>query len=459
LVALSSSVLIGLGAWALLEAYQRLGRTPMEWLDYLDLRLQGHTRLERWAQPVLAELRSSLHAPSAAERAAMPMVVPPPPPRRGAAEVLPPKPVPRTAKVWRVGPGGPVLRIADAARLAQDGDVVEIESGDYRQDVAVWPQRRLTIRGVNGAARLYADGHAAESKAIWVLRNGQFDIANIDFIGTRVGDGNGAGIRFEGGALRLRQCLFWGNQMGLLTGGEGTMPDATLVIEDSEFAYSRVQGRWGHNLYVGTIASLTMRGSYSHHAGVGHLLKSRARRNQVLYNRLTDESGGRASYELEFPNGGEALVVGNVIQQQEGTENGVMVAYGLEGLHWPVNTLTLASNTLVNDHPLGGSFLRVAQGVDLVRSANNLLVGVGRFQVPGPLVSMADVRVNWDVFVRPARYDYRLRRPQAALAYRPLDDTALQLQMVPKAEYRHPRSTQALVSPPAWVGAVQQTAD
>jgi hypothetical protein len=72
-------------------------------------------------------------------------------------------------------------------------------------------------------------------------------------------------------------------------------------------------------------------GSYFHHADVGHLLKSRAARSHILYNRLTDETGGRASYELEFPNGGLAYVVGNVIEQAATTENETIISFGAEG--------------------------------------------------------------------------------------------------------------------------------
>lgn len=36
----------------------------------------------------------------------------------------------------------------------------------------------------------------------------------------------------------------------------------------------------------------------------------------IYYNRLTDEAGGQASYELEFPNGGMVYVVGNIVEQR-----------------------------------------------------------------------------------------------------------------------------------------------
>ncbi len=291
-----------------------------------------------------------------------------------------------------------------------------------------------------------------EGKAIWVIRHGDFDISNIDFIGTRANDRNGAGIRFEGGNLLLRHCLFWDNQMGLLTSGSERDSNTTLRIEFSEFAYSEVKGRWGHNLYVGTIDTLTVTGSYFHHAGVGHLLKSRARVNDIRYNRFTDESGGRASYELDFPNGGEVRLVGNIVQQQQGTENGKMISYGEEGYKWPRNTLQMASNTFVNDHPHGGSFVYVAPGADSVLSANNLRAGKGKDNIVDPLTVVNDHRVTWADFRHAARYDYALRDPAPELLYQPLTGPAGS-GLVPQARYVHPMTVEQLQAPPMYVGA------
>lgn len=439
-----------------LTAYRQFGRTPGELMDYIERRLDGHPKLEVVAQPIIAGLRQVFDAPSVAERARIPFFVPPPPPRRGPGEVGRLDRIPAGVRVWRVGPNGPITKISDAARLARAGDHVEIEAGDYRQDVAVWNQSHLTIRGVNGAARLFADGRSAEGKAIWVIRRGEFDISNIDFVGAKVEDGNGAGIRFEGGHLRLRGCLFWGNQVGLMTSNQGSAPDATLVIETSEFAYSHVQNSWSHNLYVGTIASLMVTASYFHHAGVGHLLKSRARFNDILYNRLTDESGGRASYEMDFPNGGMVRLVGNVVQQQRYTEHSALIAFGMEGYKWPINTLLMGNNTLINDHPYGGTFLRVAPGADRVEAANNLLVGPGTYQVKDRLRVFNDVNADWKAFVRPSREDYRLSHPEAWMAYQPNPETELGLKLIPHAQYVHPRSVRPLSSGPTYVGAIQE---
>ena len=134
---------------------------------------------------------------------------------------------------WRVGhlPGA-LVRIEDAAARAQDGDVVEIEAGEYRGDVAVWQQRRLVIRAVGGPVRLVADGRSAEDKAIWVIRDGVFDISGIEFDGARVPHNNGAGIRFERGRLSLRDCRFLRDELGLLTSND---PGADLRIQSCEF--------------------------------------------------------------------------------------------------------------------------------------------------------------------------------------------------------------------------------
>ena len=107
-------------------------------------------------------------------------------------------------------------------------------------------------------------------------------------------------------------------------------------------------------------------GSYFHHARVGHLLKTRAAESFILYNRLTDEARGRASYKLEFPSGGVAYVIGNIIHQNRQTENPNIISFGAEGYNWPHNELYLINNTLVDDLSEQGNFLRVKTGADRI---------------------------------------------------------------------------------------------
>ena len=259
--------------------------------------------------------------------------------------------------------------------MARDGDVVEIVAANYSGDaaVAVWTQAHLTIRGVAGRPVMAAAGQSAEGKGIWVVRGTEVLIENIVFRGARVPDLNGSGIRHEQGRLTVRNCLFDDNEMGILTANRDSL---TLIVEDSEFSHGVLATpRLSHLLYAGRIARLEVRGSYFHHGLIGHLLKSRARFNLIEYNRLTDERGGRASYELEFPEGGVAVVIGNLIQQSAATENDRMIAFGAEGLPYERNSVVLSSNTLVDELPAGGEFLAIWGGGRVaVKTFNNLLV-------------------------------------------------------------------------------------
>ena len=272
-----------------------------------------------------------------------------------------------TGGLIQVGKTRAIRTIGEAAAKAKSGDTVEIDAGDYFADTAVWGQDRLTIRSVGGRARFIAGGASAEGKGIFVIRGLDVTVENIDFVGAKVADGNGAGIRFERGHLVVRNCIFSGNENGILT-ATGPM---SLEIENSEFASNGTTNGRGHSIYVGNIEKLRIAGSYIHHAAGGHLLKSRAAENHVLANRLTDEIGGHASYELEFPNGGANYVIGNIIEQGSETQNATIVSVGAEGYSWPRNELYLINNTIANDRPSGGMFLNVKNGVQKVMAVNS----------------------------------------------------------------------------------------
>ena len=277
-----------------------------------------------------------------------------------------------------VGPLEKISTVTEAAKRARDGEVIEIRPGEYRGQPAIWTQNNLLIRGSGARPVMIADGKDAEGKAIWVVRGGDVRIENIEFRGARVASGNGAGIRFERGHLAIHRCAFFDNEMGVLT---ANLPGMTLAVSDSEFAAApRTPGDLHHLLYVGAIGRFELSGSRFEQGYLGHLVKSRARENYVRYNLLVDGAEGRASYELEFPNGGVAYVVGNVIGQSAGTDNPVLVSYGAEGPRWPENALFLAHNTLLNDFH-AGAFLKVwnekfPAGIE-TWAINNLTVGYG----------------------------------------------------------------------------------
>lgn len=290
---------------------------------------------------------------------------------------------PQKPATMLVGPGERIATISEAAKRARDGEVIEIAPGDYRGQPAVWTQDNLLIRGRGERPVMIADGRNAEDKAIWVIRGGHIRVENIEFRGARVAQGNGAGIRFERGHLVVDRCGFFDNEMGLLTANS---EDMTLKVSDSEFGEApRHEGPLHHLLYAGAIGRLELSGSRFTNGYLGHLVKSRARVNDVRYNVMADGKGGQASYELEFPNGGVAYVIGNVVEQSAATDNQALVSYGAEGPRWPDNALYFTHNTLINDFPVG-TFLKLAvdkfpEGIE-TWVINNLTVGEGELPPP-----------------------------------------------------------------------------
>jgi hypothetical protein len=358
----------------------------------------------------------------------------------------------------RVGPQHAVKRIADAARQARDGAEVVIEPGDYAGDVATWTQNRLSLRAERCCVRLFARGRSAEGKAIWVIKGDDVVVDGIEFRGARVPHRNGAGIRHEGGRLVVRNSRFLANEMGLLTWNEAR---GEVVVERCEFAYNGVvhdagtTRPVGHQIYVGRIGRFELRESHVHHGRSGHLVKSRAREHWIVNNRLTDEAGGRASYELEFPEGGIAVVVGNAIHQSGTTENSTMIAFGAETYRWPRNELYLVNNTLADDRVHVRPTVFVRPGSDALVVLNNLVVGRGVNAIGISMLPGAWIPVEPHDMPNAARHDYRLRSGSrlAGTAVEPPRVGGVPLK--PEREYSHPRASRPVPAMPYSPGAMQ----
>ncbi|HEU4662780.1 MAG TPA: hypothetical protein VFS55_01985 [Dokdonella sp.] len=320
-----------------------------------------------------------------------------------------PAPASRAATL-EVGPGHAFAAPCAAIAAAAAGDTILIDAaGSYAGDVCAWSKDGLTLRGVNGRPRVDANGASAQGKAIWVVAGDDTTIENIELSGCHVPDMNGAGIRQEGANLTLRHAYFHDNENGILA-GENTA--STITIEYSEFARNGAGDGYSHNLYIGHVARLVFRWNWSHDAVVGHLLKSRAARNDILYNRLTGEAGSE-SYEINLPNGGLSYVIGNLVQQPATTQNGAMLDYLSEGAG--ANTdfrLFVVNNTFVNDRG-SGTFLQVG-GTTPALARNNLFVGGGTISSQASATLDHNVAGGADLFVDAAHYDYRLRGDAAA---------------------------------------------
>ncbi|QWZ10023.1 right-handed parallel beta-helix repeat-containing protein [Nocardioides panacis] len=284
-----------------------------------------------------------------------------------------------------------------------------IDAGTYVGDVATWTQDDLSLRGVGGRARLQAGGTSAQGKAIWVIAGDRTTIDRLEFSGATVPDGNGAGIRQEGAGLTVTRSWFHDNENGILAGANA---GSDVVIRRSRLFRNGAGDGSTHNLYIGAVRSLTVTGSYLWGADVGHELKSRAARNTIFGNRISDRDA-TASYSVDLPNGGSSLVAGNVIIQGPHSENSTLVSYGAEGFTHDSRGLWVINNTFVNRRATG-TFVGLAKG-SRAHLRNNLLVGPGALSDLAGVESRANRRVGGRGFVDPVADDFRLRAGSPAI--------------------------------------------
>ncbi len=333
-------------------------------------------------------------------------------------------------RTWRVGPDRALTTPSAAAAVARDGDTVLIDPGTYAGDVATWTQDDLTLRGDGGRAHLRADGRDAQGKAIWVIAGDRTTVDRIELSGAAVPDRNGAGIRQEGTGLVVTRSWFHDNENGILTGAD---PDSDVVIRRSRFFRNGAGDGYSHNLYVGAVRSLTVTGSWLSSADTGHELKSRAARNTIVANRISD-GNATASYSIDLPNGGLSLVAGNVVVQGPRSENPALVSYGAEGLTHASRTLWVVNNTFVNRRS-AGTFVAIADG-SRAHLRNNLLVGPGDLTNNATADTRANRRVGLRGFVAPDTEDFRLRPSSPAVGR----GVAVPPRWRSRWEYVHPAS-------------------
>ncbi len=300
-------------------------------------------------------------------------------------------------RILLVGPKQKYTLPSQAAHVARDGDIIEITTGTYRGDVTAWRANNLTIKGVGGLATLIADGKSVRGKAIWVIKGNNTRIENIKFVGARVRDKNGAGIRQEGAGLHLSNCVFRDNEEGILSGSN---LESDIVIENSEFAYNGHENGKSHNIYIGRVRSFTLRNSYIHHAYIGSNVKSRARTTNIINNRIMDEHDGRGNYSIDISNGGIASVRGNLIHQSPYTENYHMIAFGAEKLAYIHNKLDVINNTMVNDRSSGRFIWNRSNRPAKVY--NNIFVGAGT-------IVRGSATVHGNVLAPPSSWKSRLK--------------------------------------------------
>lgn len=248
------------------------------------------------------------------------------------------------AKVLEVGAGAAYALPSQAVAAAQAGDTIRIAPGRY-VDCAVIHQDRLTIEGT-GPDVVLAD-KACAGKAILVIAGRDVTVRNLTLRGARVPDRNGAGIRAEGGALTVEDTHFVDNENGLMTAGGPAM--RVRIAGGSFVGNGRCDPVCAHGIYAGHIALLRVERTRFAETRVGHHIKSRAARTEILNAEIGGGTEDTASYLIDIPNGGGVLIQGNELRKSARSANpGIAISIGAEGATNATDSIVVRDNRFAN---------------------------------------------------------------------------------------------------------------
>ena len=283
-------------------------------------------------------------------------------------------------RILRVGAKRKLRTPSRAARVARAGDHIQIDAGEYR-DCAVWRTDNLILEGIGGLA--HVRDAVCNDEGIWVVLGARTTVINMEFSSARAGAKNGAGIKFRGGGILIvRKSYFHDNENGIMGGKK---PQAQVLISRSRFERNgKCEPTCAHAVYLGHIRRLKIVGSSFIGQKDGHHIKSRALLTEIVGNRIRDGRTGAASFSIDLPNGGTAVIRSNFMQKGPLSPNHMaMISIGEEGATNPSRGIFIERNVFQNDNARLKQFIRNRSG-QFVTLRGNSFVGSGtRPTVPG----------------------------------------------------------------------------
>ena len=271
----------------------------------------------------------------------------------------------------------PSQALADS--VSMDGDVVEIQGGNY-VDCSFIKRNNITIRGTQpGGVRPHMHGKVCGGKGIFVVTGHNILIDNLelsDVSDPGTADRNWAGVRIEAGMgndIIIRNSYFHDSDNGILG---ATIDTGTLVVENSKFEHLGRVG-YAHGMYISPVGKFVLRNSVvlSNHDD-GHLVKTRALSSLIECNLIAGLDGFN-SYAVDMPQGGDNMLRNNVIQNGPNASNrNAFVNFAEENRDNPIQSLTLQNNVLINDKPMA-AFIWDVGTPTFNNWAGNIFIGPG----------------------------------------------------------------------------------
>jgi len=275
-------------------------------------------------------------------------------------------------RILEVGQDKPYKLPSEALRAALEGDDIRLDAGEYF-DCAIVKTNNLIIEGADGGASVITD-KACGGKGLLVVTVENTIVRNLTLTRSRVPDGNGAGIRFEGRDIAIEGVKFVNNQIGLLASDR---PEGTIRIVDCDFLDngSGDARRPLHAVATGQLALLHIeRSGFKGTRGFSDI-KSDASRTELSQNTVEAASPSTTSYMIE-QEGGALLMEGNrfhAMARAVPLIAPVLVTSGNSGARID---LRLTRNTVVNDSGAAMPFLRNWTG-DTPSMEGNDLTNIG----------------------------------------------------------------------------------
>lgn len=407
-----------------------------------------------------------------------------------------------SAATLEVGPGKQYRRIEAANADAQPGDVILVypqANGATYEQTAVYVRRpRLTFRAVptNDAKWVTISGkgfdfsgRGSTPRAIFQFNAGADGcvLEGFELTGAHNGSHNGAGVRInQANHVTVRHCNIHGNDMGIMSGGDGTQKRA--VDQRIEFCLIHHNGDYehpgyNHNLYLGG-TSVALRFCEIHNSLTGHNVKSRAHHTRVEYSYIHDS----ANREFDLvdaadtePPDSHAIILGCiVVKNPESKGNKSVLHFGQDGGHEHNGTVFLAFNTIVT--PFVSPLVELSAAESKANFVGNLVSDGGKRQANQQILTVRGgarsenaqgeynvfsgdfsypagasldskmnlfVRLASPLFTAPEKHDYRLRPEATVKVTVKLPASKLKLPTFPGAadntfahplkwQYRHP---------------------
>lgn len=284
--------------------------------------------------------------------------------------------------VLTVGTGKEFQTIQSAVAASKAGDTVEVNAGTYTvADLNITHDLTIEASG-NGPVNVVAPGTITYggnvSKGLFVVGSDttapNVTIEGLSFSGAKSAQSNGAGVRYQSGNLTLVDDSFANNQDGLAAWPfvENT---GTVIVQGCTFNHNGAGDGQSHNLYIGEINTFIMENSISENANVGHEVKDRAFNSIIENNLITDTATGNASYSIDLPDGGNALIQGNTIVKGAHASTGTVIHVGGDEQQ-NGGTTTISNNVIVDNfvHPAAVNVVwNQTNDPNVILSNNNIL--------------------------------------------------------------------------------------